>query len=83
MQTTTITDFRKDVKRYIDNDIDDYETLLINRGKDKGVVILSLEEYNSFLATSNELKSKKNQKRLDSAIEKLENGSSFERELSV
>jgi len=81
MLTTTISDFRKDIKNYIDNVIDNFETLIINRGKDKGVVIMSLDEYNSLKATQHELSSRKNEKRLDSAIEKLNQGSSFEKGL--
>ena len=81
MQTTTISYFRKDIKKYIDAVINDFETLIINRGKDSGVVIISLEEYNSLRATQHELSSKINEKRLDSAIEKLNNGSSFTKDL--
>ena len=58
-----------------------FETLIINRGKDTGVVIMSLEEYNTLKATYYELSSKINEQRLDSAIEKLKNGSSFQKEL--
>jgi len=81
MLTTTLSDFRKDIKRYLDNVTDDYETLIINRGKDTGVVIISLEEYNSLSATQHELSSKVNESRLDSAIEKLKRGQSFEKKL--
>lgn len=81
MLTTTISDFRKDIKRYLDRVTENYETLIINRGKDTGVVIMSLEEYNSLTATHLEFSSKINEKRLDSAIEKLKNGSSFQKEL--
>jgi len=81
MLTTTLSDFRKDIKRYLDNVTDDYETLIINRGKDTGVVIISLEEYNSLSATQHELSSKINESRLDSAIEKLKRGQSFEKKL--
>ena len=71
MLTTTISDFRKNVKKYMNAVSEDFETLIINRGKGQGVVMISLEEYNSMLATSHELSSKKNQKRLDAAIDKL------------
>ena len=73
MLTTTISDFRKDIKRYLDRVTDNFETLIINRGKNNGVVIMSLDEYNSLTATQHELSSKANEKRLDSAIEKLNN----------
>ena len=81
MLTTTISDFRKDIKRYLDKVTDNFETLIINRGKDNGVVIMSLDEYNSLNATYHELSSKTNEKRLDSAIEKLKKGSPFQQDL--
>ena len=81
LTTTSITDFRKDIKKYLDRVTANFETLIINRGKDNGVVIMSLDEYNSLNATYHELSSKANAKRLDSAIEKLEKGSSFQKDL--
>jgi len=60
---------------------ENFETLIINRGKDTGIVIMSLEEYNSLCATNHELSSRTNEKRLDSAIKKLKKGSSFSKEL--
>jgi len=81
MLTTTISSFRRDIKRYLDRVTENFETLIINRGKDNGVVIMSLDEYNSLSATQHELSSRSNEKRLDSAIEKLKKGSSFEKEI--
>jgi antitoxin YefM len=81
MLTTTISDFRKDIKSYLDDVAKNFETLIINRGKDKGIVVLSLDEYNSLMATNHELSSKKNEKRLDSAINKLAKGKSFTKKL--
>lgn len=82
MITTTISDFRKDLKKYLNKVTQNFETLIINRGKDSGVVVISLEEYNSLQATQHELSSEINQKRLDSAISKFKNGKSFQKELS-
>ena len=81
MLTTTISDFRRDIKRYLDKVTENFETLIINRGKDNGIVIMSLNEYNSLNATHYELTSKTNEKRLDAAIEKLRKGDSFIKEL--
>ena len=81
MLTTSISDFRKDIKKYLDNVTENFETLIINRGKDIGVVVISLEEYNSLNATQYELSSKINESRLDAAIEKLKSGSSFQKDL--
>jgi len=81
MLTATISDFRKDIRKYLDSVTNNYETLIINRGKDSGVVVISLDEYNSLCATQHELSSKRNESRLDSAIDKLKGGSSFPKEL--
>ncbi len=81
MLITTISDFRKDIKRFLDRVTQNLETLIINRGKDNGVVIMSLEEFNSLGATTHELSSKANERRLDSAIEKLKKGSSFPKDI--
>ena len=74
MLTTTLSDFRKDIKSYLDNVTQGFETLIINRGKDTGVVVMSLEEYNSLKSTQHELSSRINQQRLDESIEALKSG---------
>ena len=74
MLTTTISEFRKNIKRYFDSVDKNLETLIINRGKDKGIVVMSLEEYNSLQATQHELSSFTNIKRMDSAITKFKKG---------
>lgn len=81
MLTTTISDFRKNIKQYLDKVTQNFDTLIINRGKDEGVVIMSLAEYNSLCATQYELSSETNEARLDSAILKLKDGTSFSKDL--
>lgn len=81
MITTTLSDFRKDIKKYLDNVVNDFETLIINRSKNSGVVIMSLDEYNSLSATQHELSSKVNEQRLDTAISKHKSGDSFQKDL--
>ncbi|MEX0967290.1 MAG: type II toxin-antitoxin system prevent-host-death family antitoxin [Bacteroidia bacterium] len=83
MITTTISEFRKDIKRYLNRVTQNFETLIINRGKDAGVVIISLEEYNSLQATQHELSSEANAKRVDSAIAKFKEGKAFSIELLI
>lgn len=81
MVITNISDFRKDIKSYFDAVAKNFETLIINRGKDSGIVVISLEEYNSLMATNYELSSRLNEKRLDAAIEKLKTNQSFSKDL--
>lgn len=81
MQIATVSDFRKNIKNYLDGVVKNFETLIINRGKDSGIVVMSLEEYNSLMATNHELSSRKNEMRLDSAIDKLKDNATFHKEL--
>ena len=81
MLVTSISEFRKDIKEYFDRVTNNFETLIINRGKNSGVVIMSLEEYNSLMAMNHELSSRKNEERLDAAIEKLKTQKTFTKEL--
>ncbi|PKR82276.1 prevent-host-death protein [Brumimicrobium salinarum] len=81
MQVTTVSDFRKNIKTYLDRIVKNFETLIINRGKDEGIVVMSLEEYNSLMATNHELSSRKNERRLDAAIDKLKSGKTTQKDL--
>ena len=74
MLTTTLSDFRKDTKGYLDKVTQSFETLIINRGKDTGVVVISLDEYNSLRTTQHELSSRMNQQRLDASVKALNSG---------
>lgn len=47
MRTANYTDLRANLKGYIDSVIDDCDTVIVNRGNGSGVVLISLDEYNS------------------------------------
>lgn len=81
MMIASVTEFRKDLKTYIDKVIDNVETLVINRGKGKGIVIMSLDEYNAMDATRHELSSEVNAQRLRRSIKEFKEGKSFQKEL--
>ena len=81
MLVANISDFRKDIKLYLDKVVNNFETLIINRGKNENIVVMSLDEYNSLIATNHESSSRKNEMRLDSAIGKLKRGESFTKDL--
>ena len=44
MRTANYTDLRANLKGYIDAVVDDCDTVIINRGNGKGVVMISLDE---------------------------------------
>lgn len=54
MITTTISDFRKSIKLYVDEVISSNEPVLINRGRN-GAVLVSLDEYNVLAKTASVL----------------------------
>ncbi len=66
MVTTTITDFRKSIKGYIDSVIASNEPVLINRGQ-QGAVLVSLDEYNAMVRTASVLSSRFSPDVLDAA----------------
>lgn len=77
MTTTTISEFRANAKKYIDNVISDNGTLIINRGN-TAAVLISLEEYNSIKTTERVLASQVVIDNLTNGIEQCKNGQSIE-----
>ncbi|MFM7358006.1 MAG: type II toxin-antitoxin system Phd/YefM family antitoxin [Sediminibacterium sp.] len=81
MISTTLSDFRKETKQYLDKVTNERETLIINRGKDTGIVIISLEEYNSLNTTLHEMSSRKNMEVLDASIKQMKESKHFRKKL--
>ena len=59
MITTTYTDFRTNMKTYMDRVTRDADNVIINRGNGQAVVIMSLEEYEAIKETHYVLSSPK------------------------
>jgi antitoxin YefM len=74
MIAANYTEFRNELKNYLDNVEYNNETLIIKRGAGKGTVLISLDEYNSIMETLHLLSSKKNAKRLFESIEQMKTG---------
>lgn len=74
MLAANFTEFREGLKKYLETVENDQETLIINRGKGKNTVLISLDEYNSIMETMYLLKSRKNAERLYESIEQMKNG---------
>jgi len=71
MKAANYTEFRKDLKEYLDCVEENNETLVIKRGSGKGAVLISLDEYNSIMETLHLLSSKKNAGRLFESIDQM------------
>lgn len=74
MIAANYSEFRTDLKKYLDSVEDNNETLIIKRKTGKGAVIISLDEYNSIMETMHLLSSKKNADRLYESIQQLKSG---------
>lgn len=81
MLAANYSEFRADLKKFLDEVEDNNETLVIKRGVGKGAVLISLNEYNSIMETVHLLSSKANAKRLYESIEQMKKGDSFEQKL--
>jgi len=51
MNVTTISQFRKNSKRYFDQIVDDQDILVIARNQGQSIIAMSLERYNSMTET--------------------------------
>ena len=74
MRTTNYTDLRANLKGYIDSVIDDCDTVVINRGNGTGVVMISLEEYNSLKETEYIMSSPETMEAIHKGEEDIKNG---------
>jgi len=74
MIATNFSEFRSDLKKFLDSVEDNNETLIIKRKTGKGTVLISLEEYNSLMETMHILSSKKNADRLYESIQQMKEG---------
>lgn len=74
MRTANYTDLRANLKGYIDSVIDDCETVIINRGNGTGVVMISLDEYNSLKETEYIMSSPATMEAIRKGEEDIKNG---------
>jgi antitoxin YefM len=81
MIAANYTEFRNELKNYLDNVEFNNETLIIKRGSGKGTVLISLDEYNSIMETLHLLSSKNNSKRLFESVEQMKAGKKAQHKL--
>ena len=74
MLVANYSEFRTNLKRYLDDVENNNDTLIIKRGAGKGNVLISLNEYNSMIETMHLLKSKKNAEWINESINQMKEG---------
>lgn len=81
MLAANYSEFRGDLKKFLDSVEKNNETLIIKRGKGKGAVMISLDEYNSLMETVHLLSSKVNADRLYESIQQMKEGNTVTQDL--
>lgn len=74
MKVTSISDFRRESKKFFDEIISDQEALIITRSDGATVVAVPLDEYNALTETDYLLSSPANRRHLQKSIAQLERG---------
>ncbi|MEI6051044.1 MAG: type II toxin-antitoxin system Phd/YefM family antitoxin [Bacteroidota bacterium] len=80
MRAANFTEFRTNLKGFLDDVEKNNETLIIKRGTGHGAVLISLNEFNSIIETMHLLSSKANADRLYESISQMKTGKSFQKE---
>ncbi len=80
METVNYTEFRSNLKHWLDKVINDVSDIIIKRKNGKDLVLISLDEYNSLKETTY-LLTGKNRDILLNSIKELEAGKGVEKDL--
>ena len=81
MIAANFTEFRTELRKFLDKVENNHETLIIKRKSGKGTVMISLEEYNSIMETVHLLSSKANSDRLYESIQQMRKGETVNHDL--
>ena len=80
MKTKTYTEAREKLSDVIENVCEDHDPYIITKRRDKAVVLMSLEDYESLAETAYLLHSPRNARRLFKSIKELEEGKGTEKD---
>ncbi len=82
MKSKTYTETREKLADIIEKVCEDHEPFIITKKRDKAVVMMSLEDYESLQETAYLLRGPRNARRLLESIQELESGEGKERKLA-
>lgn len=82
MKSITYTEAREKLADAINRVCEDHDPWVITKRRDKAVVMISLEDYESLVETAHLLKSPRNARRLLESIEQLEKGKGKKKKLA-
>ncbi len=74
MNVASISELRKNTKKYLDQIVNDQDILVVSRSKGKSVVVLPMERFNDMDTTDYLNSSKANRERLEESIAQARSG---------
>ena len=81
MQITSYSNFRQNLKLFLDNVFVNHDPLFVTRTNGEDVVVLSKTDYESMMETLHLLGNPNNAKRLIDSIKELEDGKGIQKKL--
>ena len=78
MIAANFSEFRNNLKKFLDAVENDNETIIVKRSKGRGAVLISLSEYNSLTETLHLLGNEANAMHLFESIKQMEEGNVVE-----
>ncbi len=81
MHAMSYTEARQNLAKTMEDVCNNHDPVIITSKRERSVVMISLDDYNSMEETSYLLRSPENAKRLLESIHEIENGGGQEREL--
>jgi antitoxin YefM len=81
MEITTYSNFRQNLKSFLDKVLTDHTPLFITRAKGEDVVVMSKADYDSIQETFYLLKNPANAKHLLESLKELNEGKGMEKDL--
>ena len=83
MRTANYSELRKNLKEHIDAVIADNDALIVDRGNNTGVVMISLEEYNSIMETEYIMSNPKVLADIQQSLQEISEGKGIEVDLTT
>ena len=81
MEAVSFSEFRENLKGFLDKSYDNHEPIIVTRKEGKNMVVISMEDYNSIMETNYLLSNKANAEHLFKSIEQIKKGKKVERKL--
>jgi antitoxin YefM len=81
MKSITYTEAREKLSEIIEKVCEDHDLFIITKRRDRAVVMISLEDYESLRETAYLLRSPRNARRLLESIKELEEGKGIPKEI--